>query len=167
MKMRQFTNQEKHIVKKITSSSGIYIDRLFSKVINKCNISCDFEKNEIKVHYLNETSNEFKTPEKVVQEIFVLAKLLQLLESEGLILSFEKTLNKALENPHSIGTSENIEQFSIYHFGDKKLKKIFIKYVATEIYPTEELKSLVKRFFISRGQLYQFLTLMTSWLGKA
>jgi len=166
--MRKLTGQEKEIVKKISVSDHIYIDHLFSEIIKECRISCNFADNEIKIHYLNSTGKEsptLKTPEIAFKEIFVIAKLLQLLDSYGLILTVERTLNKAIDDSYSVGNYEIKEPCSSYNFGDKRLKQLFISYVTVEIYPTEELKLFVKNRHRTQEQIYQIRTLWATWAG--
>lgn len=166
--MRKLTEQEKQIVKKISDSEHICIDHLFSEIIKECRISCNFKENEIKIYYLDSRDNKssrLKIPETAIKELFVIANLLQLLNSEGLVLTFESTLTKTIDDFYSIGNYELNEKYSGYNFGDKRLKKLFLRYVAVDIYPTEDLKYFVRSCYRTQHEIYQTRTLWAAWAG--
>lgn len=165
--MREFTEFEKELIRRIGSRKGNNLPKLIEPYLLDVKISVNIETNVSKIIFDTDYNEQIdKTPHRIakIEEIIIQSvNLIKLFEDKGYIFTY--TSANQIQNPFTYGDA-NISPSSIsYSFPDQRISELLTRYSIQEIFITPEIAVFIKNGFIPRDEKRfrkQFLLAITA-----
>lgn len=161
--MRAFSEKEKYLTKMIVKQTTFYFRDCFTDRLLK-NISIDIPLHEGEVKKVLHSENiEYQ---EIAEEIVTVIKLIELLESNGLVYRFQ--VEYPLGNSITIGKFLHENQMQRHSLiVDKKIREQIKENALIQFVVTQELRLFVKKNFKSKEDRMHRSSLIVAWCAVA
>lgn len=140
--MRELSQTEKDIVKRIGRSDKVSFDYILGDRLPDSKITVDFKNRGVKIFY--DRDNKEDIAEQTFVELITVINLIRLLEREGYVLLFKKVVN--FNKYDNVIGNKSITDLHAHIFDDKNVIEELLKLSHIDVYPTQELKYFLEKF---------------------
>lgn len=150
--MREFTKDEKQLLKLINKGIGCNLYNLIDPWIQNVSFKVDTNSNIVTFIFEDNGVLDLQTRLKEIQTIVIQSvNIIKLFEEKGYIFTFINS-NQLPPNPFIFGQAAVNSPSIEYQFPDPRISKLFSEYSIKEIYVTPELKKFISDGFITREE---------------
>ena len=154
--MREFTEEEKSLLRRINSEQGNNLYSLIDPWIEGIHFDINTVTNNVTISFDTEflTNKGFTVNERLLQIQTILIQsvnLIKLFEDKGYLFSF-KNINQ-IPNPLIFGQAIVNLPSEPYQFPDPRISELVVKYSIQELFITPELNKFITDGFITREEV--------------
>lgn len=152
--MREFTDFEKQLIRRISSGQGNNLSNLIDPYLRDVSISVNTQTNATTLIF--ETANQQQINNLIdrvadIEAIIIQSvNLIKLFEDKGYIFTYTRA--NQIQNPFTYGTAAVNLPSTSYAFPDQRISELLTRYSTQDIFVTPELAVFIKDGFIPREE---------------
>ena len=152
--MREFSEFEKQLIKRIGDGKGNNLPNLIDPYLRNVSISINVETNETTALFEVADQQQIDTIVSRATEIEVTiiqaVNLIKLFEEKGYLFTYKRSKN--IDDPFVYGTAAVNLGHITYSFPDERVNELLRKYSTQDIFITPELQVFINDGFIARDE---------------